>query len=77
MENLDNDIDIKFLDDHYNNNYNWNIISVSKDTFNSRIVFCGENKQNNNDCLYIKQFKLKFIDANNVISDISNVLKEA
>ena len=77
MENLDNDIDIKFLDDHYNNNYNWNIISVSKDTNNSRIVFCGENKQNSNDCLYIKQFKLKFTDANNVISDISNVLKEA
>ena len=78
MENAEKNIKTEFLDyfkyeEKILDNYEWNIISVSKDTQNSRIVFCGENKQNNDDCIYVKQFKLFFSYNNN---DISSILKE-
>ena len=76
MENFNDAVDIRFLNDHYNNNYNWEYADNSKDTNTSRRVFRGENKQNNDDCLWVKQFKLKFTDVNNINNDISNFLKE-
>ena len=39
-------------------NYHWSTISVSKDEEDSRIVFCGVNKEDESDCIYIKKIKL-------------------
>ena len=60
-------INTEFLDDFPNKelkeNYNWEIVSVSKDDTNKRSVFCGINKNDQNDCVHVKQFKV-FIDQN-------------
>lgn len=40
--------------------YYWNLESVSKDDQNKRSVFSGQNKQDENDCVYVKQIKLSF-----------------
>ena len=58
---------------HYSpkDNYEWEIVSVSKDPQNKRSVYCGVSKKNNKDYLYVKQFKIFFIN-----NEISNILKE-
>ena len=77
MESEEVSLDTEFLNDFpytEKNNYNWNIISVSKDSDNKRSVFCGENKQDKNDCVYVKQIKLKFSNEKN--NDNLQILKE-
>jgi serine/threonine protein kinase len=60
-------INTEFLKDFNNmelkENYDWEIISVSKDDTNKRSVFCGINKNDKNDCIHVKQFKI-FIEQN-------------
>ena len=76
MENQS--INIENLDDIPNeilkNNYEWEIISVSKDNENKRIVFFGINKNNKNDIVHIKQFKI-FTDENDS-TEIRQIFKE-
>ena len=64
MENIQNNIETDFLNNfHYNqkDNYNWDIISISKDNENKRsVLFCGINKQDKNDCIFVKRIKLDF-----------------
>lgn len=70
-------IDTEFLNHfHYDQkgNYNWDIISVSRDNENKRSVFCGENKEDKNDWLYVKKFKLNFSNERN--NDNIQILKE-
>ena len=55
-------------------NYSWNIVSVSKDEENKRSVFCGTNKEDKNDILYVKQFKISF--ELNEKFDNAQILKE-
>ena len=75
---LSKNIDTEFLDDfpkkELKENYDWELISVSKDDTNKRSVFCGINKNDKNDCIHIKQFKV-FIDENNAI-EINKIFKE-
>ena len=77
-KNIITDINIEFLDDFPNeiikNNYDWNAVSYSKDDMSKRSVFCGINKNDKNDCIHIKQFKV-FIDENNAI-EINKIFKE-
>lgn len=79
MDNSDSNIDTEFLkyfkpEKYDKNKYDWNIISVSKDNQNSRSVYCGVNKEDKNDCIYVKQFKLFFSFNKN--NEISQILKE-
>jgi len=71
-------INTEFLDDFPNKelkeNYNWEIVSVSKDDTNKRSVFCGINKNDQNDCVHVKQFKV-FIDQNSE-QEIKQIFKE-
>ena len=65
MDNSQIDINTEFINDFpydpaKKDNYNWNIISVSKDNENKRSVFSGINKQDKNDCIYVKKIKLDF-----------------
>ena len=61
MDNKEKTIETEFSE-HFpydsKNNFNWEIISVSKDDLNKRCVYCGINKKDKNDCIYVKQFKL-------------------
>ena len=76
MENKN--INTEFLDDFPNktikDNYDWEIISVSKDETNKRSVFCGINKNDKNDCIHVKQFKI-FIGENNE-AELRQIFKE-
>ncbi len=76
MENSDINLDTEFLDhfEYEKDKYDWNIISVSKDNQNNRSVYCGVNKENKDDCIYVKQFKLFFSFKNS--NEISQILKE-
>ena len=77
MENSNRNIHTEFFDHfHYEHkdNYYWNIVSVSKDDQNKRSVFCGINKEDNNDCIYVKQIKISFEDTDNYIN--CQILKE-
>lgn len=71
-------INTEFLDDFPNKelkeNYNWEIVSVSKDDTNKRSVFCGINKNDQNDCVHVKQFKV-FIDQNSQ-QETNQIFKE-
>ena len=65
MANSQIDINTEFINDfpydqEIKDKYNWNIISVSKDNENKRSVFSGINKQDKNDCIYVKKIKLDF-----------------
>ena len=75
---LSKNIDTEFLDDfpkkELKENYDWELISVSKDDTNKRSVFCGINKNDKNDCIHVKQFKI-FIDQNSN-QEIKQIHKE-
>ena len=72
-------LNTEFLDDFpdkkLKDNYDWEIISVSKDDKNSRSVFCGISKTDKNDVIHVKQFKL-FTDENNDDNEIKQIFKE-
>jgi serine/threonine protein kinase len=70
-------INTDFLDEfpkEEKEDYDWQIISVSRDDTNKRCVFCGINKNNKNDCIHVKQFKI-FIDQNSD-NEIQQIFKE-
>ena len=71
-------INTEFLDDFPNKelkeNYNWEIVSVSKDDTNKRSVFCGIKKNDDNDRIHAKQFKI-YIDEN-FDEEIKEILRE-
>ena len=75
---LSKNIDTEFLDDfpkkELKENYDWELISVSKDDINKRSVFFGINKNDKNDCIRVKQFKV-FFDQNSD-QEIKQILKE-
>jgi serine/threonine protein kinase len=75
---LSKNIDTEFLDDfpkkELKENYDWELIRVSKDDTNKRSVFCGINKNDKNDCIHVKQFKI-FIDQNSN-QEIKQIHKE-
>ena len=80
MENSSKNLHTEFFD-HFQydkkNDYHWNIVSVSKDDQNKRSVFCGTNKEDKNDCIYVKQIKLFFEDNDNNDNYINTeILKE-
>ena len=76
MESIN--INTEFLDDFpqeiMKNNYVWEIVSYSKDGMNKRSVFSGVNKEDQNDYLHVKQFKV-FIDEN-YDTEIKQIYKE-
>ena len=76
MESIN--INTEFLDDFpqeiMKNNYVWEIVSYSKDGMNKRSVFSGVNKEDQNDYLHVKQFKV-FIDEN-YDTEIKQIFKE-
>lgn len=77
MENSNRNIHTEFFDHfHYQkkDDYYWNIVSVSKDDQNKRSVFCGINKEDKNDCIYVKQIKISFEEIDNYIN--TQILKE-
>ena len=59
------------LKDNYKiDNYNWKLESCSKDDNNSRIVYCGINKEDKNDCIYVKQIKISFVSYKKILKEI-------
>ena len=76
MESIN--INAEFLDDFpkdtIKNNYKWELINCSKDDMNKRSVFRGINKNDENDLIHIKQFKI-FIDEN-YDTEIRKIIKE-
>lgn len=61
MENSNKNIHTEFYDHfHFDkkDDYYWNIVSVSKDDQNKRSVYSGVNKEDKNDCIYVKQIKI-------------------
>ena len=63
MNNSNKNIHTEFYDYfHYTkrDDYFWNLESVSKDDDNKRSVFSGQNKQDENDFIYVKQIKISF-----------------
>ena len=60
-------INSEFLDDFpidtIKNNYEWTLVSTSKDDMNKRSVFRGINNNDENDFIHAKQFKI-FNDEN-------------
>ena len=60
-------INSEFLDDFpidtIKNNYEWTLVSTSKDDMNKRSVFRGINNNDENDFIRVKQFKI-FNDEN-------------
>ena len=75
---MSRNINTEFLDDFPNRmlreNYDWELISVSRDDTNKRTVFCGINKNDKNDCIHVKQFKV-FVDEN-WEQEIKQIFKE-
>ena len=75
---LSKNINTEFLNDfpkkELKENYEWELISVSKDDINKRSVFFGINKNDKNDCIHVKQFKV-FFDQNSD-QEIKQILKE-
>ena len=70
-------INTEFLDEFpkkEKEDYEWEIISISRDDTNKRCVFCGINKNDRNDCIHVKQFKI-FIDQNSD-NEIKQIFKE-
>ena len=70
-------INTEFLDEFpkkEKEDYEWEIISVSRDDTNKRGVFCGIKKNDKNDCIHVKQFKI-FIDQNSD-NEINQIFKE-
>ena len=77
MESSNKNIHTEFIDHfHYDekDDYYWNIESVSKDDQNQRSVFYGINKEDKEDCIYVKQIKISFEENNNFIN--IQILKE-
>ena len=72
MENSNRNIHTEFFDHfHYDKkeDYYWNIVSVSKDDENKRSVYCGINKEDKNDCIYVKQIKISFENNQNFFNN--------
>ena len=77
MENSNRNIHTEFFDHfHYDKkeDYYWNIVSVSKDDENKRSVYCGINKEDKNDYIYVKQIKISFENNQNFFNN--QILKE-
>ncbi len=67
MSNSNRNIHTEFYDFfpyEEKNKYYWTLESVSKDDENKRSVFSGINKQNEKECIYVKQIKLSFNSDN-------------
>ena len=70
-------INTEFLDEFpkkEKEDYDWEIISASRDDTNKRSVYCGINKNDKNDLMHVKQFKI-FIDQNSD-NEIKQIFKE-
>ena len=77
MENSNRNLHTEFYDhfpDKKKEDYHWDIVSVSKDDQNKRSVFCGINKEDKEDCIYVKQMKLSFEENDYFIN--TQILKE-
>ena len=65
---------ISIFKDNFNysikDNYDWKLESLSKDANNSRIVYYGVNKEDKNDCIYVKQIKISFVSYKKILKEI-------